>query len=165
MPYVIRLATDEDRALVVTALRTGADQRTRVALGASRKVAEAKRAGTDVRSQAVKVTNLLAEADVLATLATELEAAEALPVLSQVTDLDAMRAALAGKASGVDVSAAIDEQQAANPSEADDGTSPAAKALAAAAGLKDAIILEDGVDTGAIAEDDPDGDDVEEVLA
>lgn len=162
MTYVLRLATDEDRALVVTALRTGADQRTRVALGASRKVAEAKRAGTDVRSQAVKVTNLLAEADVLATLASELEAAEALPVLSQVTDLDAGVTVLADLGEGPVVETTTDGKVTTVP--AGDGTSKAAQALAAAAGLKDAIILEDGVDTGAIAEDDPDGDDVEDVL-
>lgn len=159
MPYIVSLATAEDRDLVVTALRSAADQRTRVARGAARKVAELKAAKRDVRSQAVKVTDLLAEADVLAELANELEAAtNVLVVRPAPTDeeLDALRAQLAGDNTAVVV-------PDGEPAE-DDGTSPAAQALAAAAGLTDAIV-EDGVDTGATTEDEPDGDDVEEVLA
>lgn len=153
MPYVIRLATTEDRDLVVAALRSAADQRTRVARGAARKVAEAKALKRDVRSQAVKVTDLLAEADVLAELANDLERATELPVVTPATpeELEAMREQLAGDAAAVVI-----------PTE-DDGTSPQAQALAAAAGLEDAIV-EDGVDTGATAEDEPDADDVAEVL-
>lgn len=154
MPYIVSLATAEDRDLVVAALRSAADQRTRVARGAARKVAEAKAAKRDVRSQAVKVTDLLAEADVLAELANELEAATDVAVVRPVpteAELDALREQLAGDNTAVVI-----------PTE-DDGTSPEAQALAAAAGLEDAII-EDGVDTGATAEDEPEGDDVAEVL-
>lgn len=157
MPYTVSLATVEDRDLVVTALRSAADQRTRVARGAARKVAEAKALKRDVRSQAVKVTDLLAEADVLAELAIELEAATDVPVVRPVADL--------GGIVGEEELAALREQLTGEPAAPveDDGTSPQAQALAAAAGLEDAII-EDGVDTGATAEDEPAGDDVEEVL-
>lgn len=153
--YALRIATDETRELVVDALRSAADQRTRVARAAAGKVADEKRAGKDVRSSAVRVTTLLAEADQLATIADELAAAEALPVLAPVTEeqLAEARAQLAGDATATVVP---------DPPE-DDGTSPEAQALAAAAGLTDAIV-EDGVDTGATAEDEPDGD-VEDVLS
>lgn len=148
--YTLRLATEETRDLVVSALRSAADQRTRVARTAAGRVAEKKRTGKDVRSASVKVTTLLAEADSLAVLADDLAAADALPVVADTPVLDV--AAIKEKLSGV-----TPETLAAAEG---DGTSPRAQALAAAAGLTDAILEED-VDTGAIVEDEP--DQIEEV--
>lgn len=146
MPYTLTLATPDTRDLVVTALRTAADQRTRVARGAARKVAEAKAARRDVRSQAVKVTDLLAEADVLAELAADLEQQPALPLVVADTT-----------ASGEDPAPASAEDPAG------DGLSAAAHRAAALAGLEDALPDPDDptLDTGATAEDEP--DDAEEV--
>lgn len=82
MTYVLRIATDETRDLVVEALRAEADKRTRVASAASLTVARDKATGKDVRSASVKVTALLAEAANLDALATELANTEALPVVT-----------------------------------------------------------------------------------
>lgn len=82
MPYTISLATDATRTLVADALDAAGDQRTRVALKAARQVAEDKARSKDVRSQAVKVTALLAEADELKTIAAELRAATEVAVLA-----------------------------------------------------------------------------------
>lgn len=150
MTYVLRLADDDTRALVVASLRAAADQRTRVARGAAGKVAEDKRAGRDVRAQAVKVTVLLAEADTLARVADQLAAAEDLPIVEH-TVTDTLEA-LAGVP---DALAALEA--------GDDGTSAAAQHLAALAGLTpaDPDAVEDP-ETGALPEDNPTT--VEEVL-
>lgn len=157
MPYVLTIATPEGRDLVVAALRTAADQRTRVARSAAGKVAEQKRAGRDVRSSAVKVTTLLAEADVLVELAAELETLEelAIAIVTPAPQLAAVPIPDPTREPTAEELAALREQLTGDPAPVDDGTSPQAQALAAAAGLEDAIV-EDGVDTGAIAEDDVD---------
>jgi hypothetical protein len=141
MPYVVTLATQETRDLVVGCLRAAADQRARVARKASSEVAIEKRAGKDVRSSAVKVTTLLAEADDLANLADQLAAAPELPIVSVVrpTVIDAATGAPAVVGAGED-----------------DGTSPAAQAAAELAGLTpaDPDAVEDPL-TGALPEDEP----------
>lgn len=149
MPYLVQLASPETRDLVVGCLRAAADQRARVARKASSEVAIDKRAGKDVRSSAVKVTTLLAEADDLANLADQLAAAEELPIVSHVRTLPSVVDA----ATGSPVPAVA---------ETGDGTSPEAQAIAELAGLTpaDPDAVEDPV-TGALPEDEP--TDVEDV--
>lgn len=176
MTYTLRIATQETRDLVVAALRTGADQRTRVAKGAARQVAEAKRGGADVRSRAVKVTALLAEADELTTLAAELEQATDVPVLTYPGGPITVTRTELGIVGGTPVN--LDETVAPGVVElrddagtvlaavaipGDDGTSPAAQAIAELAGLtpSDPDAVEDPL-TGALPEDAPTT--VEEVL-
>lgn len=144
MPYVVQLATRETRDLVVGCLRTAADQRARVARKASSEVAAEKRAGKDVRSSAVKVTALLAEADELAKLADELAAAEDLPIVTST------RPPVVEAATGAPVLAVVGD-----PGD-DDGTSPEAQAVAELAGLTpaDPDAVEDP-ETGALPEDEP----------
>lgn len=154
MTYLLSIATPEGRDLVVTALRQASDQRTRVARGAARKVAEAKAAKRDVRSQAVKVTDLLAEADVLAELATELERTEELVILHTsgpgVTAIPIPEPPTRGAAGALP----LDDEE--DPE--DDGLSAAAHRAAELAGLEDTVIDPDDptLDTGATAEDDED---------
>lgn len=147
MSYTLSIATAETRDLVVDALRAAADQRTRVARGAARNVSVAKAAGKDVRSQAVKVTALLAEAGDLAELAEELAATTDLVIVATapaVTKTD-QAIAVAGEVLGVTM----------DPTD-DDGTSAAAQAIADLAGLtpSDPDAVEDPV-TGALPEDAP----------
>lgn len=152
MTYTLRIATAETRDLVVAALRTGADQRTRVAKGAARQVAEAKRGGADVRSRAVKVTALLAEADELTTLAAELETAEDLVIVGGIpVNLD--DAVAPGVVEVRDDAGAV---LATVTLPGDDGTSAAAQAIADLAGLTphDPDAVEDPL-TGALPEDAP----------
>ena len=151
MPFLVQLASPETRDLVVACLRAAADQRARVARKASANFALEKRAGKDVRSSAVKVTTLLAEADDLANLADQLAAAEELPI---VTTTD--RPTIVDAATGV----ALIARPAGGG--AGDGTSPEAQALAELAGLTpaDPDAVEDSV-TGALPEDEP--TDVEDV--
>lgn len=160
MPYTLRLATPATRDLVVEALKGAADQRTRVALGAARKVAEAKAAGSDVRSRAVKVTALLAEAGDLSALATELANAPEVPIVATYPTPVVITREQAGEALDVAPAEEPDEEEGT-------GLSARAEALAALAGLTDAIVDPDApdVDTHAIAEDEPADDDVAEVLA
>lgn len=150
MPYLVQLASRETRDLVVGCLRAAADQRARVARKASSEVAIDKRAGKDVRSSAVKVTTLLAEADDLANLADQLAAAEELPIVSVV------RPGVVDAATGSPVTVV--------PAAGDDGdgTSPEAQAIAELAGLTpaDPDAVEDPL-TGALPEDEP--TDVEDV--
>lgn len=191
MTYTLAIATEATRDLVVEALKTAAEQRSRVARGASSKVAEAKAAGKDVRSQAVKVIGVLAEADELYQLAARLEAAEDLLVIAQATmpanmaggggggiDLSRLEnpTPLDATASGCKIEDGVCANHTANnpacvlhqpetapePDPDDDGLSDEAHRLAELAGLTDPII-EDDVDTGAIPEDDT--DDPEEVLS
>lgn len=151
MPYLVQLASPETRDLVVACLRAAADQRARVARKASAEVALEKRAGKDVRSSAVKVTTLLAEADDLANLADQLAAAEELPI---VTTSD--RPSIVDAATGVALTVVP------APGDDGDGTSPEAQAIAELAGLTpaDPDAVEDPV-TGALPEDEP--TDVEDV--
>lgn len=151
MPYVVQLATKETRDLVVGCLRAAADQRARVARKASAEVAVEKRAGKDVRSSAVKVTTLLAEADDLANLADQLAAAPELPIVTST------RAPVVDAATGAPAALAV-----VGAPEDDDGTSPEAQALAELAGLTpaDPDAVEDPL-TGALPEDEP--TDVEDV--
>lgn len=153
MPYVLTIATPETRDLVVDSLRRAADQRTRVARQAAGKVAADKRTGRDVRSAAVRVTALLAEADELVDVAEQLAALEELAIVTTAPTLTAVPI----PEPGVDLTPLEDptplDVAAMAVGQTDDGTSPEAQALAAAAGLEDAIV-EDGVDTGAIAEDE-----------
>lgn len=155
MPYTLTVATPEDRDLVVAALRGAANQRLRVARTAGGEVAREKRQGADVRSAAVRVTMLLAEADALETIAADLEAAEestvvrvaqdgSLEVPPTVETIESLRAQLSG-----------DE---------DDGTSLEAQALAELAGLTaaDPDAVED--ELGRLPED-LDVAEVEEVLS
>ena len=153
MPYVLTIATPEARDLIVASLRAAADQRTRVARSAAGRVADEKRAGRDVRSSAVKVTALLAEADQLANVADELAALKELAVLST---------------SPAGVTAVPIPEPAAEPvpedAGDDDGLSAEAHRLAELACLEDALVDPDDptLDTGATAEDEP--DEAEEVL-
>lgn len=139
MPYRLTIATPEGRDLVVGALRAAADQRTRVARQAAGAVAATKAAGRDVRSSAVKVVALLAEADVLDNLAGELEQLDEVAIVSATEDVPIPDAT---------IEPADDE--------ADDGLSVEAQAAAEAAGLKpyDPDEPEDPL-TGATSEDDP----------
>ena len=160
MPYTLTIATPATRALVVEALRGAADQRTRVAKGAARKVAGARAEGRDVRSQAVKVTALLAEADELSELAAELEAAAEVVVLSVAQD---------GALEVIPIPEPVEpllEDPDEDEDPDDDGLSPAAHAAAERAGLTAVAVDEDApdVDTGADPEDDPADTDVEEAL-
>lgn len=145
MPYVVQLATQETRDLVVACLRTAADQRARVARKASAEVAAEKRAGKDVRSSAVKVTTLLAEADDLSNLADQLAAAQDLPVVTSV------RPPVVDAGTGAPEALTV----VGAPSD-DDGTSPEAQAVAELAGLTpaDPDAVEDPL-TGALPEDEP----------
>lgn len=142
MTYVLTLATEADRDLVVDALKSAGDQRTRVARQASRKVAMDKRAGKDVRSAAVRVTAMLAEADALIDLASSLAAQDEIPVV-RYTTTDFIRDVIKGDLT---------------PTEApdDDGTSAAAQHLAALAGLDQDLPDEDAddIESGALTEDD-----------
>lgn len=148
MTYTLTIATGEGRDLVVEALRAAARQRTTVARKAAGKVAESKRAGRDVRSSAVKVTGLLAEADVLEELADELAQVEALAILTPAPMVEVTEG-------GVTTTVPAPRT--------DDGTSAAAQALAQLAGLTphDPDAPEDPL-TGATPEDEPTT--VEEVL-
>lgn len=152
MPYVVHIATKETRDLVVGALRAASDQRARVARKASSEVAADKRAGKDVRSSAVKVTTLLAEADELAQLADQIATAEQLPIVTTQT-----RAPIVDAATGATLPVVVGAT-----GETDDGTSPEAQALAELAGLTpaDPDAVEDPL-TGALPEDEP--TDVEDV--
>lgn len=152
MPYVVSIATPEARDLVVAALRAAGEQRTRVARTASGQVATDKRAGKDVRPAAVRVVALLSEADTLESLAAELEAAEEVAVLS----VDAHGALTTVPIPDPEDPPMPDQQR-------DDGTSPAAQALADLAGLTgyDPDEAEHPI-TGATSEDEPTT--VEEVL-
>lgn len=136
MSYTLTIATREDRDLIVAALRQASNQRTRVARQASGKVAADKRAGKDVRSASVKVTALLAEADVLEGLADELAATRDVPVVTATP-----------------VPATLTDDAVAT-SLGDDGTSVAAQAIAELAGLTpaDPDAVEDPL-TGALPED------------
>lgn len=149
MSYTVTIATTATRDLVVEALRSAADQRTRVARQAARTVADAKAAGTDVRSRSVKVTGILAEAGELAALADEVEA---LPDLVIVSTTPAVVEVTEGGITTTVAAPAVD-----------DGTSPAAQALAELAGLQpyDPDAPEDPL-SGATPEDEP--TDVAEVL-
>lgn len=157
MTYRLTILTDYDRDLVVESLRSSADQRVRVARKASTSVADDKRAGKDVRSAAVKLTALLAEADVLEGLATELAAAPEVNLLADVPLVVAGAAIAAGErleVQGIPI----------DPADiVDDGTSKAAQELAALAGLEAAIIVEDPL-TGALPEDEPAADQIEEAI-
>lgn len=80
MTYTLTIPTGEDRDLVVTALRTVADQRTRVARRAATEVITERGTGKDARGGAVKVTALLHEANQLVILADALaDAADETP--------------------------------------------------------------------------------------
>lgn len=71
------LVVDADTVpLVVEALTAGADTRTRAAAAASAQVEKDRRHGTDVRSRAVRVVTMLAEAQQLRALAGKLEAGD-----------------------------------------------------------------------------------------
>jgi len=161
MSYTLSIATRETRDLVVESLRAAADQRTRVARGAARQVAAAKAGGTDVRSRSVKVTALLAEAGDLAELADQLEAAEDLVIVSTTTATAPVTTVAIGRQTAVTKLPGAPEAPAGT---VDDGTSPAAQALAELAGLTpaDPDAVEDPV-TGALPEDEP--AQPEEVLA
>ena len=168
MPYVLRLATPDTRDLVVEALRSAASQRTRVATRAAREVAKAKADRRDVRSQAVKVTALLAEAAELGELADELADATEVAVMSvdqagkittapipdptapARTPREVAEAALEGRD-------AEEDTPPEDGAEEDDGTSLEAQRLAQLAGLTDAVVDPDApdVDTGSIREDEP----------
>lgn len=173
MPYVLTIATPEGRDLVVAALRAEADKRTRVARGAAQHVAADKLAGgRDVRSSAVRVAMLLAEAGQLADLADELAAATELAVLSVAADGALRTAGIPEPKAGDATAVVVDplrpgltaQDLAAAAGVPDDGLSDAAHRAAELAGLEDAYVDPDGedVETGATAEDDP--DEVEEVL-
>lgn len=154
MTYVLRLATEETRDLVVTSLRAAADQRTRVARGAAGQVAEERRAGRDVRTKAVKVTALLAEADTLAKVADELATAEAVHVVERaITPPGAFPGDPAVDLTRLEDPTPLD---VAATSLGDDGTSAAAQRIAALAGLTpaDPDAVEDPL-TGALPEDTP----------
>lgn len=155
MTYVLALATEATRDLVVAALTTAGEQRTRVALKAAAAVAELAKARKDVRSRAVKVTALLADAAELGDLAATLKAATPLvehrgpapdlPTPAPV-DVDSLRTLLTGEEP-----TAEDPDVPPDPDD-DDGTSPEAQRLAALAGLEPAV--EDPL-TGSIPEDEP----------
>lgn len=153
MPYVLKIATEAARDLVVASLKGAADQRTRVARQAAGKVAEAKRANPskDVRSASVRVTSLLGEADTLERLAAELAAAPHVPIVEAAPEAEDPLAALGA------VPEALEELAA------DDGTSAEAQHLAELAGLTpaDPDAVEDPI-THALPEDEP--AEAEEVL-
>lgn len=184
MSYTLRLLTEEARDLVVEALRAESDKRTRVARGAAQHVAADKAAGVkDVRSGAVRVAMLLAEAGTLADLADELAATEDVPVVGRgivaLTDLKAGQSVAvdgAGHVTAADAVLAAVEAGKVDltpledliEQEGDDGLSPAAHAAMAQADAFAEEYLEDpdgtDVDTHAIGEDEPADDEVEEVL-
>lgn len=120
MSYTLQIATTEARDLVVASLRASADQRTRVARRASAEVMADKGSGKDPRSGAVKVTALLNEANTLTDLADELAAATDLVLLTTGTGLPFVPPGTEANLVGLT---------------GDDGTSPAAQALAELAGL------------------------------
>lgn len=151
MPYVVRIATPEDRDLVVTALRASAEQRVRVARKAGGKVAADKRAGKEVRAAAVRVAMLLAEADTLEQTATDLEAATEVAVLS------------VDQAGRIETTPIPDPTADTPPGDVDtdtdvddDGTSPQAQHLAELAGLKPTDPDAEDPITHALPEDEPD---------
>lgn len=166
--YRLTLATEATRDLVVEALRAEASRRSRVATKASLTVAEDKLAKRDVRSAAVRVTGLLAEAAQLGQLADELAAAEALPIVDRVPPLAVAKPELEVDLTKLDDPTPLDVAAAMLGVDAgtgepvleedpdDDGLSPAAHAIAELAGLDDALLDEDDptLDTGATAEDD-----------
>lgn len=165
--YRLTLATEATRDLVVTALRAAADVRTRVAVKASLTVAEDKLAKRDVRSAAVRVTGLLAEAAQLGALADELATAEAIPVVTVGTipdeDLDKLvdltrlddPTPLDVAAGAIGLDAATGEPIVEDDPD-DDGLSAAAHAAAELAGLEEVLTDEEDptLDTGATVEDD-----------
>lgn len=169
MPYVLRLATPDTRDLVVEALRSAASQRTRVATRAAREVAKAKADRRDVRSQAVKVTALLAEAAELGELADELAAATEVAVMSvdqagKITTVpipDPTAPARTPREVAEAALEGLDNEGEDTPpedgAEEDDGTSLEAQRLAQLAGLTEAVVDPDApdVDTGSIGEDEP----------
>lgn len=168
--YTLRLATEATRDLVVEALRAEAGKRTRVAVKASLSVAADRLERKDVRSASVRVTALLAEAAQLGALADELAAAEAMPVLTMHPSASAMVEDLKGldlEDAAVILGVPLD---APDPDEdtVDDGLSDAAHAAMAAAEefAEEYLADPDGtdVDTHALGEDEPDTDDVVEVL-
>lgn len=151
MSYTLTIATDADRTLVVEAIRAAAEQRTRVARGAAGNVQLAKAAGQDVRAKAVRVTLLLAEADRLSKLATELEDAPLITVVTPTSNT------AASNDSGTTVAVTEGGMTTVVAAPAvDDGTSSAAQALAELAGLRaaDPDAVEDPL-TGAVPEDEP----------
>lgn len=173
MTYTLRLLTVESRDLVVEALLAESDKRTRVAQGAAQHVAADKQAGVkDVRSSAVRVAMLLAEAGQLADLARELRAAEDVPVYTMPGHISLTEEQIAATLpDSVVVNVQRDEVPGGpwtdpavtvvvdtppDPDPEDDGLSPAAQALAALAGLDDAKLDEDDptLATNATVEDD-----------
>jgi hypothetical protein len=173
MPYVLTIATPATRTLVVEAMRARADTLARAATRASADLELERAAGKDVRSRAVKLVTMLAQARDLENLAGELEALEELALVEAsaagVTAVPipepvplTVGADEPGAITAVEAAALLEERrlELVPPPADDDGLSAAAHALADAAGLEPTV-LED--DLGALPEDEP--TDVVDVLA
>lgn len=125
MPFLLTLATDDDRRVVVDSLRSASDQRTRVARRLAADVSADKRAGKDARSAAMKVAGLLDEANTLAQAADQLAGATNLLMIEHTTPPNSEQPSVHVTTENPD-----DDPD-------DDGTSPAAQAVADLAGLTD----------------------------
>lgn len=185
MTYTLSLLTAASRDLVVEALRAEADKRTRVAQGAALALAPDRAARKDVRAASVRVTDLLAEAGTLDQLATELAAAQDVPLITgpDATRLVVEQPAHAVTLTGLEehaVEAAASTEGLLDPIDTalveelgDDGLSDAAHAAMAEAEKFAEEHLDDpdgpDVDTLAIREDEvgpvADPDDLERIAA
>ena len=178
MTYTLRILTEDARDLVVAAMRAEAAKRTRVAQGAALALAEERALKRDVRSSAVKVADLLAEAGRLDQLADELANTPDVPVVSgpvppmAVTDpanavvlTDLEEHLVEAAATGTD----LDAVDSALADEAGDGLSDAAHAaMRRAEQFAEEHLDPDGADvvTNALVEDDPDAlDDTDPTVA
>lgn len=150
MPYTLTVANEERRDVVVDALRTAAERRTKVATMAAGNLAEDKAAGKikDARGPAVRVAMLLAEANYLTTAADELAAAkEGAGLLVAGPSIAAP--AVVEAPPGVDPAVLAAAMAAAG----DDGTSPEAQRIAALAGLQPSGPDDEDPLTGELPED------------
>lgn len=164
MTYTLTLDTDEERDLAVSALRSEADRRTRVAEQLAGRVKADKRARQDVRPDAVKVTLLLGDAADLRAMADLLAEAEPTGVIAGPVVAPPITGPEAPPVDqplpGVDVGA-----------DGDDGTSEEAQRLAELAGLTaddpDVRVYDpdepEDPETGATSEDEPTDAEIQEV--
>lgn len=162
MPYRLSLATDDERGLVIEAMRAAASTRSRAAAKASAATMADKRAGKDVRARSVRLVALLAEAADLERLALELEQAEELPLVVEVAGRPQLAAVVTAAEAGVTLAEQVEQLDAGAAPELDAAHRIAeADRLADLAGLKPAL-TDDGTvveDEHGIAPEDVPGDD------
>ncbi|MDE0778923.1 MAG: hypothetical protein OSB43_21790 [Nocardioides sp.] len=79
MTYSISIDTEQTRDLVVSALQSVRDHSIAEALSGSSDIAQARRAGEDPRTAALRITLLLSEANEIGAVAQALAEAPAIP--------------------------------------------------------------------------------------